>query len=160
VTLFATTVLAQAGVLENSATGTVASGRADTLTQVQAAEDAVLRPVDTGRWSHEMRAALASRIANLNAEPALANRFRAGAGAMASLADPAVVGDTNDLVTVLAFMDKVAMAVRDVVADDIASLQAAGIGDADIVRLCELNAFLAFQIRVCVGLRLMRDTSA
>ena len=39
---------------------------------------------------------------------------------------------------------------------DIADLQAAGVADADIVRLAELNAFLAYQIRVIAGLRLMQ----
>ena len=34
-------------------------------------------------------------------------------------------------------------------------LQGAGISDADIVRLCELNAFLAYQFRLIAGLRLL-----
>jgi uncharacterized protein YciW len=42
-----------------------------------------------------------------------------------------------------------------VVADDVASLRAAGVSDADIVRLCELVAFVAYQSRVLAGLRLM-----
>ena len=52
-------------------------------------------------------------------------------------------------------MDKVAAHTRDIAADDIAALQDAGVTDADIVRLCELNAFLAYQIRVVSGLQLM-----
>ena len=35
-----------------------------------------------------------------------------------------------------------------------------GVADADIVRLAELNAFLAYQIRVIAGLRLMKGMSA
>ena len=36
-----------------------------------------------------------------------------------------------------------------------AALKAAGTTDADIVRLCELNAFLAYQLRLVAGLKLM-----
>jgi len=34
-------------------------------------------------------------------------------------------------------------------------MSSGGMSDADIVRLCELIAFLAYQIRVVAGLRLM-----
>ena len=36
------------------------------------------------------------------------------------------------------------------------ALKSAGIADADIVRLAELNAFLAYQIRLIAGLKLMQ----
>ena len=41
------------------------------------------------------------------------------------------------------------------VIEDISKLQAVGVSDADIVRLCELIAFVAYQVRVAAGLRLM-----
>jgi uncharacterized protein YciW len=56
-------------------------------------------------------------------------------------------------------MDKVAAHTREVEAGDIAGLQAAGVADADIVRLAELNAFLAYQVRLIAGLRLMRGAA-
>ena len=46
---------------------------------------------------------------------------------------------------------------RDVGAADILALQAAGVSDANIVRLAELNAFFAYQFRVIAGLRLIRS---
>ncbi len=40
------------------------------------------------------------------------------------------------------------------------ALKAAGVGDAAIVALAQLVAFLAYQIRVVAGLRAMREASA
>ncbi len=119
------------------------------------AEAAVLRPEDCGRWPHTLRAALAARIAALNTDSDLTARYIADAGDHAPLADPGRDGVTNGLGPVIAFMDKVATATKDVAAADITALQDAGMGDADIVRLCELNAFLSYQLRVLAGLRLM-----
>ena len=122
----------------------------------RAAEAAVLRPAETGRWPHALRAALAARIAALNGETALAALYSEAAGDYALLADPNQDGAAEGLAPVLAFMDKVATQTRDVAAEDIALLQGE-VADADIVRLCELNAFPAYQIRVLAGLRLMAE---
>lgn len=135
-------------------------GRANIFEMTQAAEDAVLRPQDEGPWSHDLRAALAARIAVLNDEADLAARYAGDAGGFAALADPSQDGAAQGLAHVVAFMDKVAADTRHVAASDIAGLQMAGVADADIVRLAELNAFLAYQIRVIAGLRLMRGAFA
>ena len=76
-------------------------------------------------------------------------------GNNAVIADPTQDGACLGLAPVVAFMDKVAMEAHAVTAADIAGLQGAGISDADIVRLCELNAFLAYQFRLIAGLRLL-----
>lgn len=151
--IFDSTTLA--GVAPDSATGQAAESRANIFEMTQAAEQAVLRPRDSGPWPHDLRAALAARIARLNGEAALAERYLAAAGDFAPLADPAQDGAAEGLATVTAFMDKVAAETRAVEAADIAALQAAGVADADIVRLAELNAFLAYQLRVIAGLRLI-----
>ena len=57
--------------------------------------------------------------------------------------------------TLIPFVDKAANDTKDIMAEDISKLQAVGVSDADIVRLCELIAFVAYQVRVVVGLRLM-----
>ena len=41
-------------------------------------------------------------------------------------------------------------------AEDITALKSAHVDDADIVRLAELNSFMAYQIRLITGLRLMK----
>lgn len=155
-----TTALRGAGIDANGAPGGAVEARAKIFEMTQDAEEAVLRPQDPGAWSHGLRAALAARIAAQNGEPDLAARYAADASAHADLADPAKGAAGRDLAEVLSFMDRVACTTREVTAHDITGLQAAGVSDADIVRLAELNAFLAYQIRVMAGLRLMKDVYA
>lgn len=152
------TILNISGVAQASGLAGTIAGRANIFEMSQAAEDAVLRPKDCGAFAHDMRAALAARAARQAGEDALAAHYAAGAGDRAGLADPGAVD--ADLGHVLAFVDKVANRTRDISAEDISGLQAKGVPDADIVRLCELVAFLAYQIRVVAGLRLMQGTSA
>lgn len=150
------TTLVASGVTEGGPAGAAALHRAKVMEMTRAAEDAVLAPAQPGAWPAEIRAALAVRIARLNGDGDLARLYAARLGdAAAPLADPANDGSAQDLAAVVAFMDKVAARTREVKAEDIEALQAAGIADADIVRLCELNAFLAYQIRLVAGLKLM-----
>ncbi|MGY3439892.1 hypothetical protein [Marinovum sp. KMM 9879] len=155
-----TTALESADLAEDSATAAAVAGRANIFEMTQAAEGAVLRPADVGRWSHALRAALAARIATQDSEAELAAGYADAAGDFAALCDLAETGAALGLAEVVAFMDKVAADTRNVAAADIAGLQAAGVADADIVRLCELNAFLAYQVRVIAGLRLMKGAEA
>lgn len=155
-----TTATRVAKVVPGTPVAAAVAGRANIFGMTQAAEDAVLRPKDAGAWPHDLRAALAARIATLNRESDLAAQFTADAGDHAALADPAQGGSGPVMPAVLAFMDRVAADTRNVTADDVSALRAAGVADADIVRLAELNAFLAYQIRVIAGLRLMGDLSA
>lgn len=140
------------------------TGRADVMEMTQATHDAALQPADPGGLSHGLRAALAVRIARLNGDDALAAHYErllqeAGANAdEAAVADPGFKG-SGRLGAAIAFTDLVTMRTRDVTAADIAALQKVGISDADIVRLAELNAFLAYQVRLIAGLKLMRATA-
>ena len=142
--IWQTTAIKASGIVEDSAVASAIEARAQILADTQATEEAVLRPRETGAWSHAQRAALAARIARLNGEEALSRLY----GGEATAPVPAVVED---------FMDRVAARPKDIQADDIRRLQEAGIADADIVRLCELNAFLAYQIRLIAGLRLLAE---
>ncbi len=155
---FETTILVRSGVTSDSDVAAAVTDRANIFEMSQAAEQAVLRPKDCGGFAHDLRAALAARVARLAKDEALATYYLADAGDKAVLAEPGA-GDP-DIDVVLAFVDRVANQTRDIEADDIKGLQAAGISDADIVRLCELVAFLAYQIRVIAGLRLMQGSSA
>ena len=75
---------------------------------------------------------------------------------MSDAANPSYKGETKDHKSILSFMDKVAEDTRNVVAEDITALKSAHVNDADIVRLAELNSFMAYQIRLITGLRLMK----
>lgn len=155
-----TTTLRAAAVPEGGPATSALRLRANILAMTQTAEDAVLRPRDPGAWSHGLRAALAARIARANADTTLAAHFAAMADAEhAPLTDPAQPAPGR-IAAAVAFADAVAMHPRDVAADDIAGLQAAGVSDADIVRLTELVAFLGYQIRLVAGLRLLTGAAA
>ncbi len=152
---FETTILKTAGVTQHGGLAQATASRSNIFEMSQAAEDAVLRPRDFGAFPHDLRAALAARVARQAGDDILADHYIAGAGDRAALAEPGAF--VPELAGVLGFVDKVANRTREVVAEDIHGLQSAGIADADIVRLCELVAFLAYQIRVIAGLRLMQE---
>ncbi len=152
--LFETTALRAASATSDSIPAVWA--RENIFAMTQDAEQAVLRPRDFGAFPHSFRAALAARIARLAGDGVLAEHYLEGAGDHEKIADPAVTGEAQGKRHVLTFVDKVAQDPRHVAAEDIEKLKAAGVSDADIVRLCELVAFLAYQIRVVSGLRLMQ----
>lgn len=131
--------------------------RADVLAMTEAAHAAVLTPKETGAFSHAMRAALAARIARLNKNEALAEHYGKDVGDEgAKVAQPSFDGGADEqLRAILAFTDRVATSPKDASAEDIESLSNAGLADADVVRLTQLNAFLAYEIRLIEGLRLM-----
>ena len=117
----------------------------------QAAEDAVLRPVETGASRIAVRAALAARVAALHGEEAMAEHYRAGRrirgparSATRTTMEPAPASGN-------ALSSTRSRQGRGVAAADIAALQAAEIADADIVRLAELVAFMAYQLRLIAG---------
>lgn len=154
------TILSKAGVAQNSALSKVVSTRSNILEMSQIAEEAVLRPKKCGVFGHDVRAAIAARVAQLSEDETLAAFYAVDAGQYAVLADPQETGESQGLAAILAFVDKVSNCTHEVTAEDVSGLKTAGISDADIVRLCELVAFLAYQIRVIAGLRLMQRETA
>ena len=157
-----TTALAGVGIAPGTAAGAAVERRADILAMTQTAEDAVLRPNDPGAWPHDLRLALAARIARLNDADTLAATYleKLGASPYAGIADPTRENTHAELAACLRFTDQVATRPSTITAADIQILQDAGIADADIVRLAELNAFLAYQIRLAAGLALLTGASS
>jgi uncharacterized protein YciW len=153
------TAVATSGATSDSPAGAAIAGRANILQMTQATEDAVLRPSDPGAWSHDLRAALAGRISQFNGCDTLVTKY----GAMcqgaeyATLIDPQVDSADKTISAALTFVDQVATQPRDIAADDIKMLQAATIADADIVRLTEIVAFMAYQVRLTAGLALLAE---
>ena len=154
--VFETTVLSLSGVEASSEAKKAIQNRSNIFNMSDAAEDAVLRPREYGAFDHGMRAALAARIAFQHQEDDLAHKYLEDAGNFKKVANPSYKGETKDLKSILSFMDKVAEDTRNVVAGDITALKSAHVNDADIVRLAELNSFIAYQIRLIAGLRLMK----
>ena len=132
--------------------------RADILKQTDIALQAVLSPQETGAFSHDKRAALACRIARISGNEQLALFYRGHITGtdVDAICDPTFDGgDDTRLKAVLAFTDLVSGHPRDATENNINTLKSVGITDPDIVRLAELNAFLAYHIRVIEGFVLM-----
>ena len=159
--VWATTAVAASSVANNTPAADAVLLREKVLRMTQTAQDAVLRPAQPGRWPHALRAALACRIARLNQSPDVAAHYQAmiGSGDYDHVADPDAGNIPADLKPCLDFMDRVATRPRDITEQDIQILQTAGVADADIVRLSELNAFLAYQIRLVAGLSLLTEAN-
>lgn len=139
--------------------------RAGVLEQTDAALRAVLAPRRAGAFSHQQRAALACRIARINGNERLASYYRGGVGGadagVAAICDPAFdAADDPWLKAVLAFTDLVSGRPKDATERDVAALKAAGLSDPDIVRLAELNAFVAYHVRLIEGFVLMARHAA
>jgi uncharacterized protein YciW len=155
-------VTEKAGVQPGEAAHDALVARAEIVAMTQATHDAALKPKDPGGLSHAERAALASRIARLNDDPGLAAHYDAlmreasASAEVERIADPAFKG-RGRIGALIAYTDLASTAPKDAGPGDIAALKEAGIGDADIVRLAELNAFLAYQVRLIAGLKLLRD---
>ena len=149
-------IIGLAGLAEDAASKALTL-RADIMAMTEAASAAVLRPIEAGAFPHSMRAALAARIAMLNDRKDLAAHYARGASRdVARLADPTFEGGKDDrLRAILAFTDRVSISPKDATADNIEGLRQAGLAEPDIVRLTQLNAFVAYEIRLIEGLRLM-----
>lgn len=154
-------VTEQAGLHPGDAAYDALSARAEIIAMTQATHDAALKPADPGGLSHAERAALASRIAKLNANPELAAHYDAlmreasTSPEVACIADTAFMG-SGRIGALIAYTDLATRSPKDAGPGDVQALKQAGIGDADIVRLAELNAFLAYQVRLIAGLKLLR----
>ena len=152
--IFETNTLVVSGVSQEDGIGEAISTRSNIFELTQLAEASVLRPMEYGMFPHDVRAALAYRIAANAGETQLAEHYAAAFGDNYNIAQSRIIEEKLDS-TLIPFVDKAAHATKDIVAEDILKLQAVGVSDADIVRLCELIAFVAYQVRVVVGLRLM-----
>lgn len=155
-----------AGLQPGQAVAKALALRADVLEMTEATEAAVLKPKDPGGFSHAVRAALALRITRLSECRSLAGvyedalRHERADEATLALANPSFDGGENKKRrAILTFTDRVTFSPKDATAADIENLRKADLAEADIVRLAQLNAFLAFKIRLVEGLRLMAETT-
>jgi len=156
-------IAAIVGIEQGTRLAEVVAGRADIMALTQQTHDGALTPRVPGGISHAERAALAWRIAKINDQKAFEDHFEAMlemAGApddAARLADIWFDGGSDPRSRALIrHVDLVAHSPKEATRGDIELLQKAGIADDDIVRLAELVAFVSYQIRVAVGLQLMR----
>jgi uncharacterized protein YciW len=158
-------VLDIAGIEPGSGLAAAVSKRADIFELTQATHDAAITPVEPGGLSHGLRAAIACRIAKLNADAELERHFldllgKVGAGpAERRAAELDFQGEDQRTAALIRHADLVARDPKSATGQDIAALRQAGVPDADIVRLSELVAFVSYQIRLLAGLKLMQARS-
>lgn len=161
-----TVAVRASGVGTDNAIVGALSLRGDILTMTEQAHDAALKPAVSGGFSHTERAALSCRMARLSGETGLAAHFEdlmSAAGASADvrrIAGPEFNGEPDQrLAAVLRHTDLVTVRPNAAVAEDIEALARAGVSEDDIVRLSELAAFVSYQIRLTVGLRLLGSSA-
>lgn len=132
---------------------------------VQGAEQcrlSVLQPANDQGLSAELRLALACRMATLNKDAVLTADYDAQLAAVKPAPDllALAAGETalaEPLATIARHVDLVTLTPAKAQAEDIRKLEQAGLNNPQIVALSELIAFVNFQTRVAIGLRLMRS---
>ncbi len=124
--------------------------RAELMAASEANARAVLTPREPGGLPYELRLAFAARMATLNGDERLAAHYRAMAAS--PLPDPA--GDAR-LAAMQRHVDLVTQTPQAATRDSIAFLLAAGVAEADIVRLSQLIGFVNYQLRLLAGLGLI-----
>lgn len=161
-TLWDSTTLRHSGIKPDSGFSDALETRRNIYSMITSAEQAVLMPEQYGAWSHALRAALACRIARQNNAQNLAAGYKEmiKTTEYAGVEDPDNDGSSLGLAGVLSFVDRVATQPHAVVGADIGQIKQAGVADADIVRLCELIAFVSFQIRVVTGLSVASEVAS
>ena len=156
-----------AGIGDGSPLAEALKARAEIMRLSDASHEAVLRPKTPGGLSHALRAALAARMAAWLGDDALAAHYRAllqdageeaGSGQAAEdlAATVATTGASPTaprLAAIVRHVDLLTREPREATRGDIEALRAAGLDEADIVRLSELAAFVNYQARVIAGFR-------
>ncbi|MBS7706509.1 CMD domain protein [Chelatococcus asaccharovorans] len=156
-----------AGIGSGSPLAEALKARAEIMRLSDASHEAVLRPKTPGGLSHALRAALAARMAAWLGNDALAAHYRAllqEAGSGQAAEDLAATVATTEslpaerrLAAIVRHVDLVTREPREATRADIEALRAAGLDEADIVRLSELAAFVNYQARVIAGFRCLQD---
>jgi uncharacterized protein YciW len=131
----------------------------------QTSYGAAIHPVEPRHFSHDLRAALAARMAGLWKATELRAHYlnllaKAGSATdLHSVADPAFTPDESDkcLAAILAHVDLVTLSPREATRANIEKLEAAGLDDGDIVTLAGIIAFVNYQVLVVAGLKMLRD---
>ncbi|MBX3001963.1 MAG: CMD domain protein [Caldilineaceae bacterium] len=154
-----------AGIAPHSQLGQLRSQRLDVLQYAQGSYLALLEPEDLGNVSRIERDLIALRVATLTSITSLAawHRLRLqGAGVDDAVIAAAAEDPDSDLLSIrqqviLAHVDLLTKAPATATQDRIAALSAVGLQPRDIVVISQLIAYLSFQVRTLVGLRILAE---
>ena len=154
-----------AGIAPGSKLAQLRAARPALVAATQGSHEALFEPEDLGGVSHRERDGLALRVAVLTPSPELVTWHRerlaargADAATIAAFEQgPGGTGLTAREVALLRHADILANTPGKATPGDIAALQAAGFSPRDIVTISQLIAFVSFQARLLVGLRLIGE---
>jgi uncharacterized protein YciW len=128
--------------------------RPEILRHTQGSHDVLLSPENPGGLSLAERALVARRVAQWAGHSALTAHYQALLDARGT---PAAGPRTA---AILAHAERLATAPGSATKAHLAALDAAGLSSRDIVALAQLVAFVAYQVRVAVGLSLLAQDMA
>ena len=155
-----------AGITPDSPLAALRAQRAEVQTYTQNSDAALFDPADVGGLSLIERHLVGLRIGTLNRNSAVAARHREQLRALG--ADSVIVtaveaqGEITGperIAAILHFTDTLTHEPRTATPADIEKLTTAGLSDKDIVTLGQLIAYLAYQIRLLAGLRILGGQS-
>jgi CMD domain protein len=154
-----------AGITPGSKLARLRAERPALVAATQGSHLALFEPDDLGGVSHRERDGLALRVAVLTPSPELVawhrERLQAQGEDAATIAafeqGPDGAGLTAREVALLRHADILANTPGKATPEDIAALKAAGFTPRDIVTISQLIAFVSFQARLLVGLRLVGE---
>ncbi|MDQ2785588.1 MAG: CMD domain protein [Chloroflexota bacterium] len=154
-----------AGIAADSPLARLRAERPDVVRAAQGSYQALLEPDDPGGVSHSEREMIALRVAILTPGPPVAAWHRARLRDLG--ADDAALAAIERFPDGSALSARVAAILRhtDRLTRDpgaatpthIAALKAVGLGPRDIVTISQLIAYLNFEVRALVGLRLLAE---
>jgi len=137
------------GVRAGSRLAELRAQRPEILRHTQGSHDVLLSPEDPGGLSLAERALVARRTAELFCHAALTAHYQALLDARGT---PPAGARTA---AILAHAERLATAPGSATRAHLVALDAAGLSSRDIVALAQLVAFVAYQVRVAVGLSLL-----
>ncbi|MEZ0168745.1 CMD domain protein [Microvirga sp. TS319] len=152
-----------AGLNPATGVGTLRRERPEILRLSQASYRAALHPADPGNLSYVERAALACRMVRLLKDDTLAAHYAGlldgeGAGsATATLVDPSITNAVDARTNaILRHVDLLTLSPEKATRGDVERLMSAGLTDRDVVTLTGLIAFVNYQARLVVGMRMLK----
>ncbi len=139
--------------------------RADLVALSDDSAEAVLTPREPGGLPHAVRGIIAVRASERLGDETMKDCYYERFTTCddwydyAGLADPEALSGDPRLDALLQHADRLIVEPKSATRDHIEALKAAGVAEADIVRLAELCAFLGYQSRLVIGLRLMKTAT-
>jgi uncharacterized protein YciW len=147
---------ATSGVTEGSPLDALRAARPEVRARTQSSYAALFDSAGSGGLPAHERFAVAMRVAQLHKASTLAVHYRDRL-ALEAQGEQTAAGVTARLAAILRHADKVTLRPADATRADLNALAAQGLGEAEIVTLSQIIAFVAYQVRVAASLALIAE---